>query len=122
MNKNDSLKGMIQQGLIDQAIVLVLNVQDHLEGEKFIYTVLSDDKSTPALIEAVLKAFLNIRQNRTGEHHPWVHSLSHFTKILWERRMDTWIKKFNDAAFKGANELSDPNCCDRLVGGKYPIF
>lgn len=66
-------------------------------------------------MEAVFEAFLGTRENRYQQHGYWVHSLSHFTNILWERRMDGWIKKFNEVSFKGDNELRDSNCSARLV-------
>jgi hypothetical protein len=114
--RNDQLKGLIQNGQIDRAIEMVRSTDDYHEGESFVFTVLREEKSTPELVEAVLEAFLGTRENRYQWHGYWVHSLSHFTKILWERRMDGWIKKFNEVSFKGANELRDSNCSDRLVG------
>ncbi|MBI4708708.1 MAG: hypothetical protein HY764_00710 [Candidatus Portnoybacteria bacterium] len=113
--RNDQLKGLIHDGQTDRAIEMVRSVKDYIEGENFVLTVLSEDKSTPELLEAALETFLAARENRRNKHGGWVHSLSHFTQILWERRMDGWIKKFNEVSFKGANELDDSNCSDRLV-------
>lgn len=123
-DRNDQLKSLIQNGQMDQAIVMIQSVSGYHEGERFVFTVLGEEKSTPELVEAVLEAFLSTRENRNREHGGWVHSLSHFTAILWERRMDGWIKKFNEASFKGANELRDPICSDRLVGnfGTYARY
>ena len=119
--RNDKLRGLVQNGQIDRAIEMVRSTDDYHEGERFVFTVLCEVKSTPELVEAVLEAFLGTKPghahsyNYGGGHSGWVHSLSHFTKILWERRMDGWIKKFNEVSFKGANELGDSNCSDRLV-------
>lgn len=114
--RNEQLKGLIQNGQIDRAMDMVRNVKDYHEGEAFVFAVLGEEKSTSELVGAVLEAFLGTRENRYQQHGYWVHSLSHFTEILWERRMDGWIKKFNEVSFKGANELRDSNCSDRLVG------
>jgi hypothetical protein len=122
--RNDQLKDLIHNGQIDRAIEIVRSAADFMEAERFVLTVLSEEKSTPELVEAVLEVFLLTRVNRYPEHGLWVHSLSHFTEILWERRLDGWLKKFYGIAFKGANELHDPLCCDRLVRyfGMYAKF
>lgn len=128
--RNDYLKELIQNGRIDQvmgipfSIEMVRSAEDYEEGESFVLTVLREEKSTPELVEEVLEAFLGTRENRYRHHGYWVHSLSHFTEILWERRLDGWIKKFNEVSFKGANELGDSNCSDRLVGdfGRYAKY
>lgn len=112
--RNYQLRGLIQNGLTDQAIEMVRSAK-YDEGEAFVFTVMREEKSTPELVEAVLEVFLGARINRCPNHGCWVHSLSHFTDILWKRRMDKWIKKFNEVSFKGANELCDPNCSNRLV-------
>ena len=123
-NERNDLKGLIQSGLTDQAVEMVRSTANYNKSESFVFEVLNEEKSTPELVEAVLEAFLGTRENRYKEHGYWVHSLSHFTEILWERRMDGWIKKFNEVSFKGANELRDPNCSDRLVSdfGSYSKF
>lgn len=122
--RNDQLKGLIQNGQIDRAIEMIRSTNDYHEGESFVFTVLHEERSTLELVEATLEAFLGTRENRYEQHGYWVHSLSHFTGILWERRMDGWIKKFNEVSFKGANELRDSNCSDRLIGdfGGYAKF
>lgn len=121
----DQLKKFIQDGSTDTAIHLVRELLEDLDDhERAVHTVLGDQKSAPELVEAALEAFLGTRQNRYKDHGFWVHSLSHFTAKLWERRMDGWIKKFNEVSFKGANELRDTNCSDRLVSdfGYYAKF
>lgn len=111
----EQLRDMIRGGQIGDAIEMVQVAKDHQEAEEFVFIVLGEEKSPPELVEAVLDTFLHARQNCAPQHGFWVHSLSHFTKILWERRMIGWIKKFNEVAFKGANELGDRNCSHRLV-------
>lgn len=113
--RNDQLQGLIQDGEMVRAVEMVRSTDDYQEAELFVFTVLDNEKSTPELVRVVLEAFLDMRENWRPKHGYWVHSLSHFTEILWERRMDQWIKKFNEVSFRGANELGDPNCSDRLV-------
>ncbi|MDQ5957839.1 MAG: hypothetical protein QG665_168 [Patescibacteria group bacterium] len=128
--RTDQLKSLLQNGQIDRAIEIVQSVDDYHDGESNVFTVLGEEKSTPELVEAVLESFLSTKPDHAGGrmsgggHGGWVHSLSHFTGILWERRMDKWIKKFNEVSLKGANELGDTNCSDRLVGdfGQYAKF
>ena len=118
------VKNLIEAGKMAEAIEAIRGVKDYHDAEELVFLVLKDEASTPELLEATLEAFLNSRENRYRQHGYWVHSLSHFTKHLWERRMDGWIKKFNEVAFKGAKELHDPNCSDWLVGdfGGYAKF
>lgn len=113
--RDDQLRGLIQNGQIAQAIEMVRSAKGCEEGESFVTAVLWEEKSTPELTEAVLEAFLNTRENLSPKHGYWVHSLSHFTELLWERRIDRWIKNFNEVSFRGAKELLDSNCCARLV-------
>lgn len=122
--RNKQLEVLIQTGQTDQAIEMVRSTEDYHEGESFVFTVLNEEKSTPELVEATLEAFLGTRKNCYEQHGYWVHSLSHFTERLWKRRMDGWIKKFNEVSFKGAKELCDSNCSDRLVCdfGQYAKF
>lgn len=122
--RNDELTELIQNRQINQATEMIRSAEDYNEGEEFVFTVLHEEKSTPELIEVALESFLGTRENRHPQHGYWVHSLSHFTEILWERRMDRWIKKFNEVSFRGANELRDPNCSNRLVYefGNYAKF
>ncbi|MFZ6014741.1 MAG: hypothetical protein ACOYUZ_00060 [Patescibacteria group bacterium] len=121
-DRREQLESLIQSGDMDQAMELVRKMSDYNEGESFVFAVLKDDKVTPELVDAVLEAFIGTRPNYAGSprfgggHGGWVHSLSHFTEILWEKRLDHWIKRLNGVAFGGAVVLGDPNCCDRLVG------
>lgn len=110
-----SLTDLIQRGKIDEAINLVKSPMSYRDSEDLVRVVLEDEKSTPELIEAALEGFLATRQHRKPEHGYWVHSLSHFTHVLWEKGLTDWVKKFNDAAFRGAIELDDSNCSARLV-------
>ncbi len=114
-NRVRELGSLIQEGDIDRAIEMVRSADDYHEGESFVLMVLYKEESTSELVEEALKAFLGTRKHIYKEHGRWVHSLSQFTKTLWERNLYSWIKKFNEAAFKGANELGDHNCCDRLL-------
>jgi len=84
-------------------------------GESMVFTIMRCEDSPQDLIDTVLDVFLGIRQNYPRAHGSWVHSLSHFTEYLWQKGQFDWIKKFNDVAFKGALELKNSNCCDRLI-------
>jgi len=109
------LESLIQEGSIDEATDLVQKASNYAEAEGLVSVVLRSEKPAPKLIEAVLQVFLERKENRYEMHGYWVHSLSHFSSQLWKLRLDSWIKKFNEVAFKGANELRDSNCSDRLV-------
>ncbi|HEY4511675.1 MAG TPA: hypothetical protein VJH55_02430 [Candidatus Paceibacterota bacterium] len=120
------LKQLIEEDKMDMAFEVATNTQDYNESEHLVFAVLTSEKSSPKLISATLEAFEKTRQNwkqgnRGGGHGGWVHSLSHFTEDLWKRRLVTWIKRLNEVAFRGATELGDSGCCDRLVHdfGKY---
>ena len=122
--RTDYLQELIQNNIIDQAIKLVRDEKDYQDSEGLAATVLGEEGSPAELIDAALEAFLGTRKNRYQQHGYWVHSLSHFTSHLWERRLTDWIKRFNEVAFRGANELSDSNCSDRLVAdfGRYAAW
>lgn len=113
--KNEILKMSIEKEQFQEAIEMVKSAANYREAEEFVFTVIREEKSTPELIEVVLEVFLGTRENEKRKHGGWVHSLSHFTNILWKLQMVEWIQKFNEVAFKGAAELDDPNCSDRLV-------
>lgn len=86
----------------------------HDEVENVVSIVVRDPNSTDEMVEAACQAFLDI-----GTDGSWVHSLSHFTGRLWEKRDQflaclPWIKKFNEVAFVLANR-GNKSCCDRLV-------
>jgi len=68
------------------------------------------------LVDAALIRFAESRENKGGSHGYWVHSLSHLMSKLWELGLKDQIKRLNEIAFIGANEFSDNNCCNRLVG------
>lgn len=89
---------------------------NHQEGEEAVLEIFRNEQATQTEINEVLEGFLATRINRCYEHGYWVHGLSHFTEILWNRGMYDWVKRFYLIAFTGANELGDSDCCDRLVG------
>lgn len=109
------LKELIDASKFDEALGLIKSAVRHQDAERFVLAVFESENSTPELVEAVLRVMLDSRENRYRQHGFWVHSVSHFTDELWKRRLDSWIVKFNEAAFRGANELDDDNCSDRLV-------
>lgn len=85
------------------------------EVEKVVKEVLNCKDAADGELDAALEIFLSSREDRREQHGFWVHSLSHFSGKLWERRLIDWIKRFNEVAFRGAAELGDFNCVDRLV-------
>jgi hypothetical protein len=105
---------VIQSGDLTGASAIINSVRDYSEGEEVIFGTLNGNAPVE-FIEAALKKFIATRQNRRGEHGYWVHSLSHFIDKLWVRGMANWIGTLNEIAFRGANELGDTNCSDRLV-------
>lgn len=119
IDRNEQLKKILAgEGDMADAFVIVRVPNDYNEGEIFVAEILRTNKEIPELDELLndaLQGFLNSHENRYKQHGYWVHSLSHFTNKLWKRRMDAWIKKLNEIAFTGANELGNSACCDRLV-------
>ncbi|MFH1171370.1 MAG: hypothetical protein V1778_02430 [bacterium] len=115
-DRSEELKTLIQEGRMVEALAMVSSAADYREAETFVFAVLREESSQPELVDHALQVFLNSRRTGWREHGYWVHSLSHFTDILWKRRLDldAWIARFNEVAFRGANE-GDPNCSDRLV-------
>ena len=113
MKISEKLKKLIKEGKRDKALWEISLVDDYNEGEMVVFDCVEDESGE--LLEAALKQFVRVRENRYREHGGWVHSLSHFTKHLWARKMTAWIKQLNEIAFTGANHLGDCNCCYRLV-------
>lgn len=76
--------------------------------------VLREEKSSPALLESALQAF--IESERLENNASWIHALSHFSKQLWERGLHDWIRRFNSIAFSGTNTgYAERTCASRLV-------
>ena len=110
-SKHQELESLLTAGKTPEAIALIKTARNYDEGEWFVGMVLGADpgKAAPSeVMEAALEAFANTRNE--DEHGLWVHSLSHFTRHLWQRRMTKWIRKLNEIAFQ-----SDANCSNRLV-------
>lgn len=114
----------VQEGRIAEAIAIVANPYDYSVGESFSAGVLDIPEAPIELIDAALEGFVKTRRNWYQQHGYWVHSLSHFTSHLWERRLVDWIRRLNEISFKGAIELGDSNCSDRLVGdfARYALW
>lgn len=112
----DAFVSMVKSGDLESAKVAIMNVYEYHAAEQAVFAAFKAAQAE--LVEVALKKFMGTHEacNMTPYHGYWVHSLSHFTDKLWERRMTDWIKRFNEVAFSGANELGDDNCSDRLVG------
>jgi hypothetical protein len=115
-DRSARVKQLLKDGNYEHAEKLIVAAFDYHEAELFVLAVLRHESAPAELLEAALEAFLDSREHRYQQHGFWVHSLSHFTDWLWERRMLDWIKRFNEVAFRGATELWDSKCSDRLIG------
>lgn len=126
MSHEDKIEKMIELIKNDPEAALhkLGNPPNYHAGEAYAYAVFRSELASAEMIEAALKGFVKSRKNWHGEHGYWVHSLSHFSGHLWNRRMVGWIRKLNEIAFGGANELGDSSCSDRLVHDfpKYARF
>jgi hypothetical protein len=111
----DQIHNYLKQNKFDSVHSLVFQLNDCECVERVVHTVLKNPNITPDFLDFVLNHFLSTHEDNKHSHEKWVHSLSHFTKEIWELKRYDWIKKFNEVAFKGANELNTTICCDRLV-------
>lgn len=121
-DKWQSLREKIQNGLIDQAILMIRNEVDYREIAGFMMVMrTSKGLFTPELIETTLETFLNMKPNyaqikeQKDGHGDWVHKLSWSNKFLWKCRMDGWIKKFYKAAFEGPNNPENSFYTGQLI-------
>jgi len=64
------------------------------------------------VLDAAVDAFIASRTNYN--QGSWVHSLSHFTQPLWEKKRFEQLKKLYKVAFDGARETGENSCIDRL--------
>lgn len=110
----DELKELINSGQTEKALELAKSPVDDHEAEMFVRAALREEGASD-LLDMALEAFLNSRENRSREHANWVHSLSHFSGELWKLRKLEWIKKLNEVAFRGVNELGNDLNSNRLV-------
>jgi hypothetical protein len=101
----------LSSGDVARAIEVVAHPHNYRVSERLILAVLKFKKCPKEVIEAALEGFLKVK----APQGDWVHCLSHFNGILWERGMVEWIKRLNRAAFEGAIRVKDSNCCYRLV-------
>jgi hypothetical protein len=120
MNESDEkiteLKKLIKEGKIEKAIDLIHSNKECHIAEDFVYIAFKiQGKISPQLIDATLEAFLNTRENTYEKHCVWLHCLCHFHYILWKKRLTKWIKKFNEVAFRAANELQCTHDCYILL-------
>jgi len=113
--KEETLQEALALGHVERATGIVRTAGDPLECEFLIRWLFSLRAAPRELIETALDTFARSHRNTPPEHAKWVHSLSHFISVLWERRLTTWIAQFYATAFRGANALAEPTCCDRLV-------
>jgi CheY-like chemotaxis protein len=98
-----------------QENTMTVIANNYIEAEKLVTKALAEGNNET--LEAALQCFYDHRLTDTGtmrdgervkafrqrfEHHfGWIHSLSHFNKDLWDRRMTNWIHKLNEVAYTG---------------------
>jgi hypothetical protein len=121
----DAFIGMVKSGDLEFAKVAILSVVDYHPAEYAVFAAF-ESEAPAELVEFALKKFMGTHEacEMKPYHGYWVHSLSHFTVVLWQRRMTDWIKKFNEIAFAGAIKHRDSNCSNRLVDdfGEYALW
>lgn len=136
MKKIDTLKQYINAGEVQQALAVINSDVDPADytGYSFqtskgmqalfvkdvLVTVLKEETSTEEMLNAALERFVGTRLNAKNDyyncgHSYWTHDLSHFMSRIYKRGLKGWIKRLNEVAFAGANELNDSPCCERLV-------
>ena len=113
----NKLTELVASAQLRDAIAFVSSLDDYEDAENAVSVALGIERCPQNVIDAALECFVSTRENRTGRggHGSWVHSLSHFTSNLWGKGFNAWIKRLNEIAFTGANELGETGCCDRLV-------
>ncbi len=132
MKKTETLELHINAGETKQALAVINSNADPADYTNYTFpstarmnhqfakdvfsAVLKGTPPNVELVDAALERFAESRENEGGGHGYWVHSLSHLSSKLWELGLKDQIKRLNEIAFIGANEFSDNNCCNRLVG------
>jgi len=114
MSERDFLNRAINNNDMIAIKVTIGNCTSVDDAEGIAYAILTAEKSTTEMIDAVLQNLLKAKENARN-HGYWVHAVSHLTKYLWDKKLISWIAKFNEEAFAGAN-LGDTSCSDRLMG------
>ena len=101
-----------ESGLITEAVEKLRSVPCAKVSrfEKVVMVVL--ETNDIEMINTVLSMFETLH---AVDHNDWVHSLSHFTKMMWKQRLTKWIRRFNQIAFVGTSKGLLDNCSDRLV-------
>lgn len=112
---NDMIVKAIEAGNTEELKRIIASARDYHDAEDAVNAILENNASED-ILELALQNFLDCAQTGKPLHGYWVHSLSHFTEYLWEKRMTGWITIFNVCAFQGAIRFNDSNCSDRLLG------
>lgn len=105
----------IEAKCYDEALKLIDHAPDLIECEMILSYCLWKHKIPHRVLDAALQAFMDVHDRPSVRHGAWVHSLCHLLWAMWPRRMTGWIKKFYEISFRGARELGEPTCCDRLI-------
>lgn len=102
----------------EAALTCLRRIKSRFYLENYVHIVLNNEilqKESIETIYAVLDYFIDQREDLCPEHGYWVHSVSHFYGKLWTPELKRYARSFLKIAIDGANELSDNNCCSRLV-------
>lgn len=118
---NCTLKDLVRSGQIAKANEAVKNhnyemgtLYSYEEAENLVQKIFKEKEASPALVDAVLEAFLSTSYPNS-RHGGWMHSLTHLTEELWRRRMLDWIKRLNEKSFKISSDLNETMLCNHLV-------
>ena len=113
-----NIRDQINRVNSDDAQASISYLHDYILEEKIVDLVLRECCKLE-VIETALKCFARSQPKNPNEHGYWVHSLSHFTSALWQRRteasFDTLLKDLYFRAFDGAVKTGNYNCCVRLI-------
>jgi hypothetical protein len=111
----ETIKKYVDQNNFVAAKTLVLGLDNCEHVESVVHKALKIVNSNPEFLDFTLGCFLSTHENNKYVHDRWIHSLSHFTRGLWELELYEWVKKLNKVAFDGAIVLKNAYCIDRLL-------
>ena len=128
LGKEKNLKDFrecIQNKQYAQALLLMKRVKG-LKVEQYVYPVLNKEtiQASHETVRGVIKYFIDQREDLCPSHGYWVHSVSHFDETMWKLGLKSELQFLLRIAILGANELSDENCCERLISKffRYSAF
>jgi len=106
-----AIRRLITDGNEDAIIELLkqpLN-QECSEEALVAEAVLESDASSRKLIDATIEAFLATKALPTVDHSYWVDHLNGFSRLLWGRRLTTWINRLYTRSLRSKPLDEDDN-------------